>query len=341
MTAAMWQGTILREEPVLFLRDGSTATGRLLFAVDKLVTVTDTSGQTAYEEGVDFVIEADRRTVRLTAGSRIVALDRSELRRPPKSERSYRGADENAPWFLYSEDTFFPDRQPRFTYRHGGWTLPIPQASGELLPMTHRKLNQRETFRLVVFGDSISEGMNATSYIKSPPYLPSYAGLLARYMNERSVANVQMTNVSKAGMCSDWALTNIDRVVKAQPDLVVLAWGMNDASGRRPVAEYVGLLDAMRQAVLKACPQCEFVYVATSWANTEWTYAAPDLYVAYEQALLAEARVGVAVADATAMWGELLKHKSYHSLTGNGLNHPNDFGHRLYADILARTILGS
>jgi hypothetical protein len=32
--------------------------------------------------------------------------------------------------------------------------------------------------------------------------------------------------------------------------------------------------------------------------------------------------------------------KTYLSLTGNGLNHPNDFGHRLYADVVLAVIGG-
>ena len=30
----------------------------------------------------------------------------------------------------------------------------------------------------------------------------------------------------------------------------------------------------------------------------------------------------------------MLKHKQYWDLTGNGVNHPNDFGHRIYAQVL-------
>jgi hypothetical protein len=42
----------------------------------------------------------------------------------------------------------------------------------------------------------------------------------------------------------------------------------------------------------------------------------------------------VALADLTGVWTELLARKGYHDLTGNGVNHPNDFGHRLYAQVI-------
>ena len=41
---------------------------------------------------------------------------------------------------------------------------------------------------------------------------------------------------------------------------------------------------------------------------------------------------GIALADLTAVWGEMLKQKRL-GLTGNGINHPNDFGHRVYAQV--------
>ncbi|RRJ97388.1 hypothetical protein Ga0100231_002250 [Opitutaceae bacterium TAV4] len=31
--------------------------------------------------------------------------------------------------------------------------------------------------------------------------------------------------------------------------------------------------------------------------------------------------------------------KGFLSVTGNGVNHPNDYGHRLYADVLTRDLL--
>jgi hypothetical protein len=40
------------------------------------------------------------------------------------------------------------------------------------------------------------------------------------------------------------------------------------------------------------------------------------------------------LADMTTLWLELLERKNAYDLSGNGLNHPNDFGHRVYAQII-------
>jgi hypothetical protein len=47
----------------------------------------------------------------------------------------------------------------------------------------------------------------------------------------------------------------------------------------------------------------------------------------------------VALVDMTAVWEEQLQAKEMFDLTGNGLNHPNDFGHRLYAQGVLELIL--
>ena len=39
------------------------------------------------------------------------------------------------------------------------------------------------------------------------------------------------------------------------------------------------------------------------------------------------------LADLTAVWSEMLERKKDWDLTGNGVNHPNDFGHRVYAQV--------
>ena len=44
----------------------------------------------------------------------------------------------------------------------------------------------------------------------------------------------------------------------------------------------------------------------------------------------------IALADVTTPWAELLKHKEYWEVSGNNVNHPNDFGHRLYAQVICR-----
>jgi hypothetical protein len=49
---------------------------------------------------------------------------------------------------------------------------------------------------------------------------------------------------------------------------------------------------------------------------------------------LAKKYKNVVFADVTDAWDFVRKNKSYYDLTGNGLNHPNDFGHRVIANVV-------
>jgi len=63
---------------------------------------------------------------------------------------------------------------------------------------------------------------------------------------------------------------------------------------------------------------------ACTWVNTDWIEG-------YRAALLSLERTGIAVADVTRVWRTVLERKHPLELSGNGTNHPNDFGHRVYA----------
>jgi hypothetical protein len=88
--------------------------------------------------------------------------------------------------------------------------------------------------------------------------------------------------------------------------------------------------------VRAASPDAEFVLVSPMLPNPRWDYTVIERFGAYRDALSELCGAGAALADLTSLWTDLLERKSVHDLTGNGINHPNDFGHRLYA----QTILG-
>ena len=73
-------------------------------------------------------------------------------------------------------------------------------------------------------------------------------------------------------------------------------------------------------------PECDFVI--------------QDHFPAYRDALENLSGPGAALADMTTLWVDLLARKSPYDLTGNGLNHPNDFGHRLYAQMILALLTG-
>jgi hypothetical protein len=60
-------------------------------------------------------------------------------------------------------------------------------------------------------------------------------------------------------------------------------------------------------------------------------YLAPLLEIASEQE-------GVVVADMTTMHQDLLKRKAFIDMTGNNVNHTNDYLSRVYAQVILETM---
>jgi hypothetical protein len=138
------------------------------------------------------------------------------------------------------------------------------------------------------------------------------------------------------GMTSGWGCQNIQPVAAVSADLFILAWGMNDGC---PANEFVANLRKQITDVRNINPTAEFILVATMLPNGEWIAVNSDRQIAYRDAMLSITEPGVAIANVTSVWEGLLKRKKHLDITGNGVNHPNDFGHRLYAQVLAALLI--
>jgi hypothetical protein len=76
-------------------------------------------------------------------------------------------------------------------------------------------------------------------------------------------------------------------------------------------------------------------------ANPEWSKSSPEFHIEYLKALyeISLEEEGTGLVNLTDIWLYMVEKKSYLDLSGNGLNHPNDFGHRIYAQAILKTIL--
>ena len=66
----------------------------------------------------------------------------------------------------------------------------------------------------------------------------------------------------------------------------------------------------------------------------ECTWVVRSRFDEYRQALATLSGPGIAVADVTRIWHDMIVRKDARELSGNWLNHPNDFGHRVYAQAI-------
>jgi acyl-CoA thioesterase-1 len=336
-----WQGEIVEGESVLFLKDPKTGEARasVLFPIREVLSVRNSIGDVTYENGKDFVWKAESREILLPAGSRIPSRTPQELRRPAKSQKyelTHRDGDGE---IFFGGRLEYSEMQTCITYRHAPdlWTSPLPKYEVQTLPRTVFKLLNKQPLSVVVVGDSISAGANASGLFESPPFQPAYPELLRQHLENRFRGKVTLVNPSLGGTDTAWVINSIDKVIESQPGLVIVAFGMNDAAGR-PAAEYQANIQNVIKAIRERLPECEFILVASMLGNRDWTRLNPDLFPEYRDKLKELTGPGVALADLTSIWTRFLELKQDCDQSGNGVNHPNDFGHRVYAQVISKLL---
>jgi lysophospholipase L1-like esterase len=310
-------------ESVFFIgANDASSSASLLFAPERVLSLHDARRDRAFEEGRDFEVKQGERTVVRLPGSRMPCT-----------------APEDVAPLICADDDAFHRRQVEVTYTHaGGWAGPAPWRQDEAVPGTIRRLRAAEPVRVALSGDSISEGYNASGFIGVPPYQAGYGALVAAGLEQAYGSPIELHNFAVAGWTSDHGLADVERVASANPQLVIVAYGMNDASYAAP-AELAGNVSALIDQVRRTSPDAEFVIVSPMLPNPEADPRVLPRFPAYRDALAQLCGRGAVLADVTTLWTQLLARKTYYDVTGNGLNHPNDFGHRLYAQvILARLV---
>ena len=339
----VWQGDTVEDESVLFIRDPKTgeAKASVLFPVLEILSVRNSAGDVTFEERRDYHWNPETREITLPADSRIVSSTLAELRRPAGSQKYKLTHRDGKGEILFGAKLEYADMQTCITYRHATAPakFPTPEYDATALPRSIHKLLNKQPFSIVVLGDSISTGLNSSKTGMAAPWQPGYPELLKLHLEARFGMNVELTNLSVGGKDTSWGLTQIDEVVKASPDLVILAFGMNDSAGRS-TKDYQANTRNIIEATRQKLPNAEFILVASMLGNRDWTALRHELFPEYRNALSELCGPGIALADLTTIWSAFLDLKKDWDQTGNGVNHPNDFGHRVYAQVIL-TLLDS
>jgi lysophospholipase L1-like esterase len=296
--------------------------------------------KTEYVEGVDYEIK-DGRIYRLE-GSEMPHFTWDEFY-PKSKETSVSGnvfAGSEKPYVIFSEGTYFHKNQVFVTYTHAANTdLFVPQRSAKLNKFVE-KLEKGESVSLVFFGDSITAGGNSSGRGNTAPFTPRWSeivrdALAAKYPS----AKINFTNTAVGGKETVWGISEIDNSVnKYKPDLLVLAFGMND--GGKSTDQFIANTRTMIDKVLAANPDCEILVIGTMLPHSETTYFKNQYLQEAGLYEMAKSYKNVDVVPMTSMHSSILEHKRYFDMTGNNVNHPNDFLIRAYAQTILKTIIG-
>jgi lysophospholipase L1-like esterase len=333
-----WIGNRMSNEPILFLKEPNQpyATARLLFIPTKLLSISSVNGAIEFIEGQDYSWKHGSNLLTLTKDSRIPFKTVAEMHPPIGAPNTLgKTKDGKSSLFFIGNGPDFQNMQPLATYEHQQkWAGHIPQSGKTELGRTIAKLSTKQPVNIVVLGDSISTGASASSMFNEFPYQPGYPDIIADGLRFRYGASISLTNLSEGGQDSKWAISQVAKVVAAKPDLVILGFGMNDASRRFTDKEYAKNIQTVVSTVRAALPETDFILVSTMVGNPDWEEAVPELYSQYRNVLTRMQEPGISVADLTTVWLEMLRIKKFADITANGINHPNDFGQRTYAHVI-------
>ena len=314
---------------------------RLLYPAEKILSVKCPIGGVEYQNGIDFSHTPGSDLIFRLENSAIPVLDEDAIF--PDKETAIRYPAENAnavgggpdgKYLLFSGTDFFANHQVEVDYQTVGQTFPVlPKLDPGQLPRFRSLLKSGGKVSVTLIGDSISEGYNATKYLNVPPYNPTYIEQFAEELSARTGAAVSVKNSAVNGTGAEHAFTITERWLNDTCDLLVIAYGMNDYARLTP-EKFQSAISRIIAEKRSVHPETEFLLVASMTGNPLWCYTPEGKEIPFVEKLKELASETVAIADVRSLWRKLLERKDFYDLTGNGVNHPNDYGHRVYATVL-------
>lgn len=329
-----WKGKITYNESVLMVsKGGGPPEARLLFKPKRILRVSDSGLGKTYEKGKDWTFEDGK--LKLLPGSAAISMTDREL-----APDSGRFARLDGGYVLHHEGSFFHEKQLAVTYRHKKklWHGTLPVYAGDVLAAASDRLRNKRDLHILLFGDSIAAGANASGKSDVSPYLPDWGVLFVNRLKEYYKTDIRFTNSAVGGKNSKWGEDEaLASVASHHPDLVIIAFGMNDGTGKMPPEEFKRHIRAIMNQVKDVNPRVEFILVSTMVPNPESRFVGTQRD--FKKELEELTGPGCTLVDMTSVHDELLRHKSYQDMTGNNINHPNDYLIRWYAQFLAGTLI--
>jgi lysophospholipase L1-like esterase len=242
------------------------------------------------------------------------------------------------------------DKQLRVSYETDTQApAPTPTKPLAIFP---EKLRRGDKVFLTFYGDSITQGWGSDQGA-------SYADLTAAYLASKYPGQIYWRNKGVAGWTSRNGLRNLDeRVNTTSQDLVVIAFGMNDAAfdphglwalvngvkelvGRGETGRFKRDTLSMISSIREKNPNTEFILVSGIRSNPAWGRVNNNLIDQYRKDMreIENQVSGVSVVDVTSVWDSLMQKKSFDDVGSNGVNHPNAFGHLIYAQCLIDALI--
>lgn len=367
----IWSGDTVYQEAALFYTGRDTV--QLLYPVDEMVSLRSYDLKTNYVQGVDYEITADGKIKRLE-GSRIPVYsgNLTTTQKPASNIFPIKG-NENGEWLTFIDDKTFPSTAISATYKHSktfenGFQPAAPASQTEKLSTVMQKLKRGEEVNIVVYGDSISCGWSSSGLnenfdiydtdlrlhsetrpghyvINVAPYAPTWiemmlAGLKKQYPN----AKINLKNLALGGTASPWGAQQIERRLnlwkdgqgnQVVPDLIMIGFGVNDASGTAPAAfgQNIQTIISKARSFTGNSNMEALLYSPMLPNQRATTWDAETWLLPYQEQLqqIANADNKTGIVRLTDIFTEIVKSKECVDYLNTNVNHGNDFTARIYA----------
>ncbi len=350
-TTPYWAGNVMYNETVMLVdRGNGIAEGKLQYNPVKVLSVRDYTFKNEYKEDEDYIVSGN--SIMRTANSEIPYLTAENLRgnNIPAPYRNVYPPENIITDYtmmgkaLFTEGTLIYGHQVAVSYVFNPAEVDLtimPAYDENVLPRLHSRLETGKPVKMDIIGDSVAEGCSSSSFFSRPPYMPNFFDMATDRLAEIYDSPVEARNRALGGMTSDWgcAPEQIQRVAADEPDVVYIHFGINDLGSGYLPERYIENIKSLIMGVKERVPDCEFVVMECFTPNPD-SYSQANMAMYWQQVskLVAETE-DVYALDLFTLSTEMLRYKQYIDVTGNGVNHVNDFTSRLYAmSILAQLV---
>lgn len=326
----IWEGDTVYDESVMVIedKDGFIPLQSLAYEALSILSVKNAELTKSYNEGVDYALKDGK--LEILNNSSIYHMSYDEYY--PKEDLAGKCFGTDNGFTTWQEEGFLHKRQISVTYTHKPNDIYQPIRKNRKTDILSR-LNNKENLKFLFYGDSITFGWNCSKLADLSPNLPSWGELTVKGLSAKFGYNdtsIEYINTSVSGTSVNWGLENVkQRVCEYNPDMVFIAFGMNNPKTDPDI--FKDTLEKMITKIRNTSPLCNIGLVATTLPNPEIvsTRGHRHLYLPLLWQI-AENFDNIVVCDMTTLHTKLLAKKPYFHMTGNNVNHPNDFLMRQY-----------
>lgn len=238
----------------------------------------------------------------------------------------------------------------------------VPAENPRPLARFHQRIGESASDRsgrpvlIVALGDSVTQGLaEPDHFLHDQVY---HAHLKRRLERQYPLATFSVINAGADGQTAVDGLKRFDRDVAAhQPDLLLIAFGLNDASlgGLARIEQFAGSIESLIERT-RSQTKADLMLLTPNMMLVRDNDAIPQRYRHFAPAMLQLQTSGVlahyarrireiaqhhqiAVADIYRQWETLAScGVDTTAMLSNGLNHPNEEGHRYAGEAIFRAL---